>query len=310
MRVIQNKIYSCLKTEPLEKLNNIIFLDIDGVIQPYNNQYRFEHNLNDLPEFLAAKFNDDIYKTIDKYDLGACFYDWNEIALGILKELLKQTKSYLVIHSGWKDVMSKEHLIALFKIYQLDEYIIDVVDKGDKVKVIKEYIQQHEIDKYLIIDDMHFELYFGQNFYLTNNYLNIKDYYYIYSYFKHDYNIVENEDRYCIYKDNKLVEDILKHHVNDNVDLLDISYLNQTLSNIDICVFVNELLKLNYKNKFICLLDTNKDKKDFLEKYIYKYCNYDLYFLDTLNKGYKFIDSYMEYEESIFNCIHTISTTK
>ena len=48
---------------------NIIFLDIDGVIQPPYYERRFDHDMEALQYYLANKYSDDIYLTFDKYDL-------------------------------------------------------------------------------------------------------------------------------------------------------------------------------------------------------------------------------------------------
>ena len=38
----------------------IIFLDIDGVLQPYDNSERFNHDLKDTVKKIAEKYNEDI----------------------------------------------------------------------------------------------------------------------------------------------------------------------------------------------------------------------------------------------------------
>lgn len=47
-RLFLNKKMKCI--------NNIIFLDIDGVLQPYNYNNRFNHNLDKLQTYLSKKF--------------------------------------------------------------------------------------------------------------------------------------------------------------------------------------------------------------------------------------------------------------
>ena len=49
----------------------VIFLDIDGVLQPPSSQRRFKHDLEELRRSLADRFADEIYLGMDKYDLGA-----------------------------------------------------------------------------------------------------------------------------------------------------------------------------------------------------------------------------------------------
>ncbi|WP_286077498.1 HAD domain-containing protein, partial [Thomasclavelia cocleata] len=132
---------------------NIIFLDIDGVIQPYNNTNRFKHDLDGTVNFLTNKYRDTSYKKMDKYDVCAAFYDWDEIGLGILKKALYKCNAYIVLHSGWREYMSLIEAKALFRLYDLEQELINICDKGTKEKVIKKYLEENknEIDKYIVI---------------------------------------------------------------------------------------------------------------------------------------------------------------
>ena len=49
---------------------NVIFLDIDGVLQPGNCQDRFNHDLPELRERLATEW-DEGYRGLNEYDIGA-----------------------------------------------------------------------------------------------------------------------------------------------------------------------------------------------------------------------------------------------
>ena len=55
----------------------VIFLDIDGVLQPPSRQTRFKHDLEELRRSLAERFDDETYLSMDKYDLGAVYHDWD-----------------------------------------------------------------------------------------------------------------------------------------------------------------------------------------------------------------------------------------
>ena len=51
-----HKSFAFLKNPKDNSKNNIIFLDIDGVIQPYSQDSRFEHELEKLPNYFAEKY--------------------------------------------------------------------------------------------------------------------------------------------------------------------------------------------------------------------------------------------------------------
>lgn len=72
------------------------------MIQPYDQRERFDHDLGKLVDYLCDKYNDPIYGEMDKYDVGAAYYDWDDGAVGILTKLIRVTASYVVIHSDWR----------------------------------------------------------------------------------------------------------------------------------------------------------------------------------------------------------------
>ncbi|WP_296878121.1 HAD domain-containing protein [Thomasclavelia sp.] len=157
------------------KYNNIIFLDIDGVIQPPLFERRFAHDMDATAKYLSEKYNDDIYLTFDKYDLAAAYYDWSYIALGYLRELIENTNSKIVLHSAWGKYNTFDQIKALFRLYDLDMYIIDVINEDlNKEKCINKYLANHQdIDHYIIIDDDQYLLKsFGEYGCLTKDYFN------------------------------------------------------------------------------------------------------------------------------------------
>lgn len=264
---------------------NILFLDIDGVLQPYSSQKRFEHNLEETIEYVCDKYNDDIYKEISKYDVGAVFYDWDEIAIGILKKILLETNSYIVIHSNWRESKDIKKMKALFKIHDLDEYVVDSCEhngNGEKIYFIKKYIEEHkqEINNYIIIDDDDMTLDLGGNFYQTNNILTLSDYYNIcwllnkkntYTYtikkendLKYIFEFYHNNKKEIIVKCD-VVKLIHKGCVMCYFDCL-LSENEQYIKNISTLYFYinNILLNFFYENEKDCvffIISANRDKK-------------------------------------------------
>ena len=77
----------------------IVFLDIDGVIQPYNAKKRFDYVKDtSLLNTLEKKTKID-YRKYDIYDVYAAYYDWNKAALNRLKYTLEKTNSKIIISS-------------------------------------------------------------------------------------------------------------------------------------------------------------------------------------------------------------------
>lgn len=158
-------------------IKSILFLDIDGVICPYSNDSRWCHDLRKLSLYLANKYKDDIYLKVPEGDLGGAFYDWDLMALARVKNILDITDSELVIHSDLRDWNDLDCFKALFKLYGMDEYVIDrCIPKFDKEVAIRKYLEENEdIENYVVIDDDNDLSVFKDNFVLTNNYINDKN---------------------------------------------------------------------------------------------------------------------------------------
>ena len=133
-----------LKEPVINIPDKVIFLDIDGVIQ--YEQKRFDHYMEATCLMLAQKYNDDIYIKMKPYDVCAAYYDWNNIAIGIIHELLETTNSNIVLSSDWRESKSFEEMKALFRLYNLDRYFIDCCNPEiSKQEAINEYIIKHNL---------------------------------------------------------------------------------------------------------------------------------------------------------------------
>ena len=103
------------------KTEKVVFLDIDGVLQP-GTQYRHKHiqagDLDQLYVELQEKHGID-YSQYDKYDVAATYWDWNLEAVALLKEILDETGAKIVVSSDWR---RKDFFVELLKIHDLDKY--------------------------------------------------------------------------------------------------------------------------------------------------------------------------------------------
>ncbi|MDR2168636.1 MAG: hypothetical protein LBP59_00660 [Planctomycetaceae bacterium] len=170
----------------------VIFLDIDGVLQPPSSQKRFDHITamrEDAPEeFKQFRPLTDVYRELDErlgvdyrrtgegyspYDVAAVYFDWDKTAIAELRRILDETGAMIVISSDWRieQPNALKRLIHFFNIYDLGEYIIDctTVERTSKLAKTKEYenilnsraieileyLKEHpEIKKWVAIDDM------------------------------------------------------------------------------------------------------------------------------------------------------------
>jgi hypothetical protein len=110
----------------------IIFLDIDGVLQPFSSQKRFDHihhkeEKSDMPklyEYLEKRFNID-YRKYHPYDVAAVFFDWNKESISLLKLTLNLTGAQVVLSSDWRKQDGYNRMRDFFTIHGLEKYYID-----------------------------------------------------------------------------------------------------------------------------------------------------------------------------------------
>lgn len=191
----EQKDFKYVPTYSIAKINfptinqPIIFLDIDGVMQPDRYRTRFNKDRNALKKELAKKYNDDGYLEIDEYDLAAVYYDWSKKAINNLTKLVTLNNAKIVLSTAWKDLIPFKNMLRLFKIHQLDSYILDIIPYASCTKLsnirdltpeekeqiidyfklssenyikdrefeILKYVLEHNIKKYVALDDMYFE---------------------------------------------------------------------------------------------------------------------------------------------------------
>lgn len=157
----------------MEKLRKVIFLDIDGVLQPLSANERFKHNLKELRKELAKNFNNERYLELNEYDLGAVYYDWDQKAIANLKKLISETNAEIVISSSWRLQSSLEKLRYLFKIHDLDGFVKDQTPTSSDSRntEISEFLESNkDITHFVILDDIDFSRHFPKQFVHTKIY--------------------------------------------------------------------------------------------------------------------------------------------
>ena len=100
---------------------NVVFLDIDGVINPYENDDGFRYKDTDLVDKLSKKFNTD-YSIYHRQDVCMAFIDWSPTAIRRLKRILDETNSKIIVSSDWRETSLPNMLPDLLKMYHLDKY--------------------------------------------------------------------------------------------------------------------------------------------------------------------------------------------
>lgn len=161
----------------------IVFLDIDGVLQPTSSQKRFEHDLVALRESLAERFGAE-YREFNEYDLGAVVHDWDAGAVARLRALCEEHDARIVVSSDWRQGRSVAQLQALFRLHDLHHLVVDRTSDPQnaphyRAGEVEQYLDAHpEIERFVIIDDRYreqFDRLFPDHFVHTDKFLDEAD---------------------------------------------------------------------------------------------------------------------------------------
>jgi hypothetical protein len=173
----------------------VLFLDIDGVLQPGSSQKRFAHidDIDTLYKELYDKYGVD-YSSYFKYDVAAVYYDWDKESIKELRRILDTTGAKIVISSDWRQSKPISCLQNFFRIYDMADYVIDYTPDFDyedckkfwetdeykeiyecRCIEILEYLKAHpEIKRWVALDDLSLNRYLD-NAVITSSRLYRKD---------------------------------------------------------------------------------------------------------------------------------------
>lgn len=141
-------------------MKNILFLDINGVIQPAWNKNRFEKNNQQIKNKLVATIDEQLIHENEE-DVATIYYDWDKNAIELVKQILDKHNANIVVSSMWRYRRTIDKLKTIFKIHQLDTYIVDKTEilENNRPLEIQAYLDKNkDINKYAIIDDLDYGL--------------------------------------------------------------------------------------------------------------------------------------------------------
>ena len=161
----------------------IVFLDIDGVLQPHDSENRFYMSDKSLVDELSKKHNIN-YSDYSIYDVMAVYYDWDEQAIARLKYILEKTNAKIIISSDWRSEKKPNKMADLLEIHGLGKYWFadneinhDYIPNPQRRALeIKNSLAKYPIEDFVVLDDMSgLDEYFPENIVKTSNYIGIAD---------------------------------------------------------------------------------------------------------------------------------------
>ena len=104
----------------------VVFLDIDGVLQPLSKKVRVNYINNDIISLLNNKYHIN-YNRYDIKDVSRVYYDWDKSAIERLRKILSVTDSKIIISSNWRDENKPNKMHDLLKIHTILSFSISIV---------------------------------------------------------------------------------------------------------------------------------------------------------------------------------------
>lgn len=157
-------------------MHPVLFLDIDGVINPHNyTKYPNENKIQ--PIFLSLVKRNKNIRTLPPFTVDQVYHFFDHQACIYIHKLVKEFDCKIVISSSWRCVFDHTQLKAILDLKNLGFAFIDATSiSSNRPQEIKEYIQKNKIQKYLVIDDFNMSLNFPNHFILCKNCFNEENY--------------------------------------------------------------------------------------------------------------------------------------
>jgi hypothetical protein len=139
-------------------MNPVIFLDIDGVLE-CRRRPPADLSKTDWPNEpeAASKLDPHLVEYVQShFDQDSCQR---------IRSLAEEFHADLVITSSWRNYFSLEQMQNMFSLVGLGEFVTGATPCGTpRCSVIESYIYSHDIDRYIVIDDLDMSSAFGFRF--------------------------------------------------------------------------------------------------------------------------------------------------
>lgn len=149
-------------------MENIIYLDIDGVLAPKRmfDSYEFDPQLKGR---LVCSKNDPTIGKLPDTLVHQVYHHFDDQSCQYIIKLAQEFNAKIVVTSSWRLFYNLEQMKAILNIFDLGPYVVDLTQEGlPRYRVIQDHINAHKIKHYLVIDDLDMERQFPNHFVLAN----------------------------------------------------------------------------------------------------------------------------------------------
>lgn len=163
-----NVVYDENKNKKDLIMKAIIFLDIDGVLAQKKMFSPYEPDPF-LKERLVKAKNDPGIGRLPDTLVNQIFHHFDPESCGLIRMLCQAYDAKLVITSSWRLFYNEEQLRAIINIFDLGAYMIGATRPGlPRYQVIREYIVEHDVKRYVVVDDLNMSRQFPNHFVLAS----------------------------------------------------------------------------------------------------------------------------------------------
>lgn len=142
----------------------VIFLDFDGVISPRLQPGERLNPIEHLNTRLAASLNEPVLARISNSIVNIVDQHFDDVSCGLLARLQEEFQASIVVTSSWRIFHDVAELSGLLKIKGISGVEDSLPSGGSRAELIRQYLRDQRIVRYIVVDDMNLSKPFGFHF--------------------------------------------------------------------------------------------------------------------------------------------------